>query len=149
MQMLFFKGSKDKVLLHHVASPLMLLGHHCNAGIILCMRPANERRCYIVMSSLIGWAHTQNDPWKRLSCHAGSCSSVSRTIYYQTLMTPQLMYCLKKEIQHETGWNIKSYKTPTLLSDVANTNKWLPVRGFKHQLAMTCWLCYYITRYSE
>ena len=32
------------------------------AGIILCMRPANERRRYIVTSSLIGWAHTQNDP---------------------------------------------------------------------------------------
>ena len=32
-------------------------------GIILCMRPANERRRYIVTSSLIGWAHTQNDPW--------------------------------------------------------------------------------------
>ena len=27
---------------------------------ILCMRPANERWCYIVMPSLIGWAHTQN-----------------------------------------------------------------------------------------
>ena len=23
---------------------------------------ANERQCYFVMSSLIGWAHTQNDP---------------------------------------------------------------------------------------
>ena len=31
-------------------------------GFILCMRPANERRRYIVTSSLIGWAHTQNDP---------------------------------------------------------------------------------------
>ena len=30
------------------------------------MRPANERRCYIVTSSLIGWAHTQNDPWPYL-----------------------------------------------------------------------------------
>ena len=30
------------------------------AGIILCMRPANERRCYIVTSSLIRWGHTQN-----------------------------------------------------------------------------------------
>ena len=26
------------------------------------MRPANERRRYIVTSSLIGWVHTQNDP---------------------------------------------------------------------------------------
>ena len=31
--------------------------------IILCMHPANERRCYIVTSSLIGWVHTQNHPW--------------------------------------------------------------------------------------
>ena len=34
-----------------------------DTGIILCMRAANERRCYIVTSSPIGWAHTQNDPW--------------------------------------------------------------------------------------
>ena len=32
------------------------------SGIILYMRPANERRRYILTSSLIGWAHTQNDP---------------------------------------------------------------------------------------
>ena len=31
-------------------------------GIILCIRPANERRRYNVNSSLIGWAYTQNDP---------------------------------------------------------------------------------------
>ena len=30
---------------------------------ILCMRPANERWRYSVTPSLIGWAHTQNDPW--------------------------------------------------------------------------------------
>ena len=33
-----------------------------DAGIILCMCQANERRRYNVTSSLIGWAHTQNDP---------------------------------------------------------------------------------------
>ena len=31
------------------------------AEIILCVRPANERCHYIVVSSLIGWAHVQND----------------------------------------------------------------------------------------
>ena len=31
-------------------------------GIILCMRPANERCCFNRTSSLIGWVHTQNDP---------------------------------------------------------------------------------------
>ena len=30
--------------------------------IILCMHPANERWLYNVTSSLIGWAHSQNDP---------------------------------------------------------------------------------------
>ena len=38
-----------------------------NAGIILSMRPPIERRRYNVTSSLIGWAHAQNDPWKWLS----------------------------------------------------------------------------------
>ena len=37
------------------------------SGIILCVCPANGRRRYIVTSSLIGWAHTQNDPWQYLS----------------------------------------------------------------------------------
>ena len=32
------------------------------AGIILYMRPANERQQYIVMSSVIGRAYTQNYP---------------------------------------------------------------------------------------
>ena len=32
-------------------------------GIILWMRPANERWCYMFMLYLIGWLHTQNDSW--------------------------------------------------------------------------------------
>ena len=28
-----------------------------------CMHPASKRQCYNVASSLIGWAHTQNDPY--------------------------------------------------------------------------------------
>ena len=32
-------------------------------GIVLCMSSANERGRYNVTSSLIGWAHIQNDPW--------------------------------------------------------------------------------------
>ena len=35
----------------------------CYAGIILCMRPANERQRYIVTSSLIGWVHPQKVLW--------------------------------------------------------------------------------------
>ena len=35
-------------------------------GIILCMPPANERWHYNIMLSLIGWVHSQNDPWLSL-----------------------------------------------------------------------------------
>ena len=43
----------------NVLSPVMdMLCPHC-AGIILWRRPANERWCYIVMSSCIGWGHAQ------------------------------------------------------------------------------------------
>ena len=34
------------------------------AWIILRMHPANGRRSYNVMPYLIGWVHTQNDPWQ-------------------------------------------------------------------------------------
>ena len=48
-------------------------------GIILCMRPANERQCYIVTSPLIGWAHTQNDPcMSRQTVSLGVCQGESR-----------------------------------------------------------------------
>ena len=48
-------------------TPSCSLWRHCNAmmlnqGSFLYMHSANERRRYIVTSSLIGWAHTQNDP---------------------------------------------------------------------------------------
>ena len=49
-----------KLLLN--SSWICYLSHTCCAGIILCMHPANRRRRYNVRSSLIGWAHTQNDP---------------------------------------------------------------------------------------
>ena len=35
---------------------------YCIIGIILSMCPANERWCYNLTLSSIGWAHTQNDP---------------------------------------------------------------------------------------
>ena len=45
----------------------VLRGFHLNVwlwpGIIQCIHWANERWCYNVTPSLIGWAHTQNDPW--------------------------------------------------------------------------------------
>ena len=44
--------------------------HHTSSRMISYMHPANGRRRYIETSSIIGWAHTQNDPcfmskWQR------------------------------------------------------------------------------------
>ena len=40
----------------------ILLGAAIMAGLIQDLRPANERRCYKVTLSLIGWAQTYNQP---------------------------------------------------------------------------------------
>ena len=54
-------------------------------GIILYVRTSNERRCYIVTSSLIGSVHTQNDPWVPTSqlTHWGrdKIDAISQTTY--------------------------------------------------------------------
>ena len=57
-------------------------------GIILCARPADERRRYIVTSSLIGWVHTQNDPCRNCSIFLRlsfmvHCFCVGLTIIWQ------------------------------------------------------------------
>ena len=46
---------------------MKLVGRHPqlgsdSSGIILCMGSASERKRYIVITVLIGRAHTQNDP---------------------------------------------------------------------------------------
>ena len=61
---------------------LVLIGHHLS-GINLCMRPANGRRRYIVTSSLIGWAHMQNDP-----CLSNQWQSRSVTSYISKSISP-------------------------------------------------------------
>ena len=55
------------------------------SGIILCVRPANEILRYIVTSSLIGWAHIQNDPWMFVcKCTRNFTLIVSIKIWFTT-----------------------------------------------------------------
>ena len=53
------------------------------------MGSANERWHYIVMSSLIGWAHTQNDPWRDRYMAALAAQKMSRGKYIKWL--PQVL----------------------------------------------------------
>ena len=41
--------------------------------ISLGMHPANERQHYTVTLSLVGWAHTQNDPWSNNQINFRTC----------------------------------------------------------------------------
>ena len=56
----FLLTPKDKLMgvYYNVLKKLVML-----SGFILGMGSANERRRYIVTSSLIGWAHTQKEPY--------------------------------------------------------------------------------------
>ena len=55
------------------------------AGIILYMCPANGRWRHIATSSLIGWAHTQNDP-----CNNQACTFSAEKL--KQLFGPQLLH---------------------------------------------------------
>ena len=54
----------NKLCIHALNSLVVPLGCVDKAGITLGVRPANEKRHYIVTTSLIGWEHTQTDPYK-------------------------------------------------------------------------------------
>ena len=53
---------RHTVLLYALFSerPVISFKVHCNTKLILGLCPANERRCYFVETSLIGWAQAQN-----------------------------------------------------------------------------------------
>ena len=63
----FYKKYSLELSSHHSFKNVNLQILHPNSvialatGIILCVCPTKERQRYIVASSLIGWAHTQND----------------------------------------------------------------------------------------
>ena len=58
-----------------------------SVGIILCMRPANERGRYIATSPLSGWAHTQNNPCILSVEWVRSCYNTPKDSWYCGLQT--------------------------------------------------------------
>ena len=62
--------------------------------VTMCLRPANERRRYIVTSYLIGWAHTQNDP----------CNCVSMFIFASVVTRT----CILRNIYRYKPWKYRS-----------------------------------------
>ena len=85
----------------------------------LWMRPANERRCHIVMSSLIGWVHPKNDP-----CQSYVCP--------MPVTQPWRIWLTYRGIYSDTIWSHRSRST---LSQVM---AWC-LRAPRHYLNQ-CWL---------
>ena len=75
------------------------------AWIFLCMCSANERWHYSVMSSFIGWVHTQNDPW---GCYS-MLSCINCTCFYFL----SFQGCIAEQgIRHTCGINDDNDYTP-------------------------------------
>ena len=96
----------------------------CDSGIILNMCPVNERRRYIVTSSLIGWAHTQNEAFSL----SGGYSNHSSTVLHQVC----LMYItdIYLSLQPISWWRhmtilvcVKSPATPLFVQQLALADK--------------------------
>ena len=81
------------------------------AGIVLCMRLANERRRYNVTSSLIGWAHAENYPCIVAGWLAdpdiGLGISLPVMHYRPTLLWPLVSAFLRDSPLGQTQWQIK------------------------------------------
>ena len=78
---------------------------HVQAGSSLGMHPANERHCYNVTSSLIGWTHTLTDPCSWNAC-PWSCDEVEAKSALQRMgSTPDFSH---------PHWNQASRTTSTL-----------------------------------
>ena len=65
---IWIHGTVAKYSWYNYQSPKHVICHRISLvswypGIILCMHAANEGWRYTVTPSLLGWAHTQNDPW--------------------------------------------------------------------------------------
>ena len=66
-------------------------------GLILGLRPANERRRYKVTPSLIGWAQTLNQPWRCYFCDDGrgvTPSPVGHSLARWLSARLQLLQCI-------------------------------------------------------
>ena len=68
-----------------------------DSGISLWMRPANERRRYIVTSSLIGWAQSQNYPCRLQTAYKLSSfrPNLGCTVYHIKAREKKVIKCVK------------------------------------------------------
>ena len=98
-----------------------------NTWIFLYVRPANERRRYIVTSSLIGWAQTWNYPWKRsLSStrKAFNYTLVWKKVYFHFL----LKFSTTRVNSSRPRQNRRHFADDVFKCNFFNENVWIPIQ---------------------
>ena len=70
-------------------SVTLLVLHVFNTRITLCKGSANDRRHYNVTSSLIGWAHTQNDPFSMNFWYLWHLSLIKKMLWGYVMVAGQ------------------------------------------------------------
>ena len=77
---------------------------------MLVMASANERRCYNVASSPIGWAHTQNNHCCIINNHDTDCKTACSCTPWDWLSCNNLLY-INIEDWYQMRWGIYFFKT--------------------------------------
>ena len=62
-----------------------------NTGLILGLRPINEKRRYKVTSSLIGWVQTWSQPWTQIAWGVTTCPIVWYQPYHTRRIWPSVI----------------------------------------------------------
>ena len=119
------------------------------SGIILCVRPANERRRYIVTWSLTGWAHTQNDACS--VCTNRWVHQVTKSGTWRRYGTHAWGWIQEWQVKKDKWTNIQAYSRT-----FKHLHHWPFVRGtsgFPSQNAsnghLSCFLCCYFGQAAE
>ena len=104
-------------------------------GIILCMHPANQRRCYEVTSSLIGGMHTQNDPCVVVSIFEKTGCIINRVALYNGDMTMHFVsLSIWAQTMPETGRLLRQ----SILQESMNRSPWL--HPYLINCNIKCWI---------
>ena len=101
---------------------------------ILCMHPVNERRRYIVTSSLIGWEHTQNDPCIFVQVSSIKYRADSRLVPSQwetSLQSNAVSHWLSANLQSALNYHLQGVRVNSLdelFGKFKNAEEWMSLK---------------------
>ena len=97
-----------------------LHGGWCN--IVLCMYPANQRLCYNVTASLIGWAYTPNYPWDVITDTHPKYKSQESCLPVSYLSVPQSFWNFTQCMAVILPCPVQNFK---MIEELIGHSKWM------------------------